>query len=179
VATVYYGDIDPDFEVAIPYGVRALYLKPGQKEPAPETARAALPAAQWGASSAAADLVKPRNPVEATLARIWADLLAAAAPISVHANLFALGGHSLTATRFVARVADTYHVSLPVHQVFAGPTIAQLAEVISSDPDFGNMPGSPRHAELDALSDKDLEELLHAAISQRNRRKASGGGADA
>jgi hypothetical protein len=43
VATVYYGDIDPDFEGGIPFGVRALYLKPGQKEPAPD---------EWGAIAA-------------------------------------------------------------------------------------------------------------------------------
>src|SRR6185295_6015122 len=43
VATVYYGDIDPDFEGGIPYGVRALYLKPGQQAPAP---------GEWGAISA-------------------------------------------------------------------------------------------------------------------------------
>src|SRR5207253_1353909 len=36
VATLYYGDIDPDFQGGIPYGVRALYLKPGQTEPAPD-----------------------------------------------------------------------------------------------------------------------------------------------
>lgn len=96
----------------------------------------ALPAPHWGASGSA-DSVPPRNPVEATLARIWGDLLATEAPIGVHDNLFALGGHSLLATRFVARVADTYGVHLPVHLFFAGPTIAELAEVISADPDFG------------------------------------------
>ncbi|MBO0726969.1 MAG: acetylxylan esterase, partial [Blastocatellia bacterium] len=32
VATVYYGDIDPDFQGGLPYGVRSLYLKPGRKE---------------------------------------------------------------------------------------------------------------------------------------------------
>ena len=32
VATVYYGDIDPDFEGSLQYGVRSLYLKSGQTE---------------------------------------------------------------------------------------------------------------------------------------------------
>ena len=43
VATVYYGDIDPDFLGGTPYGVRALYLKPGETEPAPD---------EWGSISA-------------------------------------------------------------------------------------------------------------------------------
>ncbi len=43
VATIYYGDIDPDFLGGIPYGVRALYLKPGQTEPAP---------GEWGSIAA-------------------------------------------------------------------------------------------------------------------------------
>ncbi len=69
-------------------------------------------------------------------------------------------------------------MSLPVHHVFAGPTIAELAEVVSADPDFGLAAGSSRHAELDALSDEDLDELLRAALAQRNRRNAITGGPD-
>ena len=159
----------PDYMIpALVVALPALPLTPTAK-----VDRAALPAPRWGPPAPAADHVQPRNPVEAALARIWSDLLATEAPIGVHDNLFALGGHSLTATRLVARVADTYGVDLPVHQVFVGPTIAELAEVIRAAPDFGHATRSSRHAELDALSDEELDELLRAALAQRNRRQAT------
>ena len=164
----------PDYMVpALVVALPALPLTPNAK-----VDRAALPAPRWGAPPSSAGRVQPRNPVEATLARIWSDLLATQEPVGVHDNLFALGGHSLTITRFVARVADTYGVGLPVHQVYSAPTVAELAGVVSADPDFGLAAGSSRHAELDALSDEDLDELLRAALAQRNRRQAIAGGAD-
>ena len=43
VATAWYGDIEPDFPGGIRYGVRQLYLKPGQIEPADD---------EWGAIAA-------------------------------------------------------------------------------------------------------------------------------
>ncbi len=156
----------PSLIIALP----ALPLTPTAK-----VDRAALPAPQWGSQVTAAGHVEPRNPVEATLAKIWGDLLATESVIGVHDNLFSLGVHSLTATRFVVRVADAYGVSLPVYHVFAGPTIAELAEVISADPAFGAGPASQGHPELDALSDEDLDELLRAALAQRSRRQASPG----
>jgi hypothetical protein len=67
---------------------------------------------------------------------------------------------------------------LPVHQVFAGPTIAELAVVISADPDFGLAERSAQHAKLDSLSDTELDDLLRAALAQRNRRQATSGEAD-
>jgi amino acid adenylation domain-containing protein len=154
----------PSLVVALP----ALPLTPTAK-----VDRAALPAPEWDDVSPAALRTEPRNPVEATLAQILGDLLATKEPVGVHDNLFAIGGHSLTATRLVARVADTYGVTLPVHKVFAGPTVAELAEVVSADPDFGIAESSPAHAELAELSDEDLDDLLRAAIAQRNQRRAA------
>ena len=42
-ATLYYGDIEPDFKGGIPFGIRGHYLKPGQTQFAPD---------EWGAIAA-------------------------------------------------------------------------------------------------------------------------------
>jgi hypothetical protein len=51
IATFNYGDVDPDALGAIPYGVRKLYLKEGQADPAPDE-WGSIAAWAWGLSRA-------------------------------------------------------------------------------------------------------------------------------
>lgn len=143
--------------------------------------RAALPLPDW-AAVVVGDRVGPRDPIESALAEIWADLLTLSTPIGVHDNLFALGGHSLTATRLVSRMWEAFGVDVPVHRVFSGPTIAELATAVVEDPEFGVPAPSGPKVDLDALgdlSDDELDELVRAALTQRSRRRIGAAGSGA
>jgi aryl carrier-like protein len=115
----------------------------------------------------------PREPVEAAMAQIWAELLGATEPIGVHDNVFGRGAGSLAAVRFAARIADTYGVQLAIHQIVATPTIAALAEIVSADLDSARMAENTGGAELAALSDEELDDLLRALYAARDRRRAA------
>ncbi|RKH11041.1 amino acid adenylation domain-containing protein [Corallococcus sp. CA053C] len=73
--------------------------------------------------------VAPRNSTEERLARIWMQVFGSDR-VGIHDNFFRLGGHSLLATQVVARVAESFQVSLPLRQLFELPTIAELGKAI-------------------------------------------------
>jgi amino acid adenylation domain-containing protein len=99
----------------------------------------ALPEPDWGAVPGQVP-VAPRTPTESKLAAIIAELLALAGPVGVSDNFFALGGHSLTATRLIARIRAVYGIDLPVRTFFSEPTVAGLAAALAA---AGGGPADP------------------------------------
>jgi thioesterase domain-containing protein/acyl carrier protein len=65
------------------------------------------------------------------LQEIWEEVLEVR-PIGIHDKFFALGGHSLLAVRLLAFVEKRFGTKLKIAGLFQNPTIAQLAEVLSS-----------------------------------------------
>jgi hypothetical protein len=63
LATIYYYEIEPDFVGGLKYGIRSLFLKPGQTEPAPD-AWGAISAWAW-ALSRAMDYVQTDRDIDA------------------------------------------------------------------------------------------------------------------
>ncbi|MCB1036099.1 MAG: hypothetical protein KDD47_19915, partial [Acidobacteria bacterium] len=73
----------------------------------------------------------PRTAEEATLRRLWSEVLGLPEEaISVSRSFFHLGGHSLTATRLAALVRKTLEVELPLPEIFARPTVAEQAALL-------------------------------------------------
>ena len=88
--------------------------------------RRALPAPDEHRPDLASDFVPPRTETEATLARFWSEVLRVER-VGVHDNFFDLGGHSLAATKIVARIRAAYGVDLTLRTLFETPTVAGLA----------------------------------------------------
>ncbi|HSF43683.1 MAG TPA: non-ribosomal peptide synthase/polyketide synthase [Thermoanaerobaculia bacterium] len=74
----------------------------------------------------------PRNPVEATLASLWAEALRLDR-VGVHDNFFELGGDSILSIQIVARAHEA-GIFLTPRQVFQHQTIAELAGEAQSAP---------------------------------------------
>lgn len=89
--------------------------------------RKALPTPQWSTSEPT--FVAPANAIEHQLAEIWQAVLGLPL-ISVTANFFDLGGHSLLIMRLFAQIEQTLGQQLPLTILFQAPTIRQLAALL-------------------------------------------------
>ena len=93
--------------------------------------RAALPQPSGTHDELVGSYVAPRTRIEEILVGVWTQLLPVT-EIGIHDNFFELGGHSLMATQLLSRLRELFQVELPLRDLFATPTIAELAQNIST-----------------------------------------------
>ena len=83
----------------------------------------------------AADMVtnvyeEPKKDLEIKLTEIWQEILGAT-KIGINDNFFDLGGHSLNAMQLTSRVYKQSNIKIDIGNIFANPTIKQLAIFLS------------------------------------------------
>ncbi|MFZ6009420.1 MAG: amino acid adenylation domain-containing protein [Bacteroidota bacterium] len=103
------------------------------------------------------EYVLPRNEMEASLLAIWQEVLGQE-QISVKANFFEAGGHSLKAVQMISRIYKKLDVKIDLNVIFQNPTIESLALEIASK------------ETVDFMSIEPLPQQDHYAISHAQKR---------
>jgi len=93
--------------------------------------RAALPSPSGDRPRLDVAYVPPSSETEKELARIWVDVLGVDR-IGIHDNFFDLGGHSLMIIQLMSRLRKSFRVELPLRDVFAMPTIKEIADMLEA-----------------------------------------------
>jgi len=102
--------------------------------------RSALPAPEQ--ETAEAPGRPPRTPFEEVLAGIWSEVLGVGR-VGADDNFFEIGGHSILATRLMARVRQLFDLDLPLRVLFEKPTVESLAERIEAALQAGEIDTAP------------------------------------
>ncbi|MFM7845415.1 MAG: amino acid adenylation domain-containing protein, partial [Planctomycetota bacterium] len=91
--------------------------------------RKSLPAPDWTGAASGPEYVAPVTATEQALGRIWQEVLSRP-QVGLQDHFFDLGGNSLLALRLTAAIRREMSVELPLVQLFAAPTLAELAREI-------------------------------------------------
>src|SRR6185369_14723841 len=97
--------------------------------------RKSLPSPQTAANSE--EHVLPATPLERALALVWSEILGVER-VGARDNFFRLGGHSLLAIQVVSALRSKLGIEIPLRELFASPTPAELAEHIATMVDNGD-----------------------------------------
>ena len=93
--------------------------------------RAALPDPPRSRPDLEEPLVAPRDAVEQSLERLWANVLELD-EVGVRDNFFELGGDSIRAARVTEQVQSTFGIEADVYELFEGPSIEEMATAITA-----------------------------------------------
>jgi amino acid adenylation domain-containing protein len=83
-------------------------------------------------SAAPSEPGRPTTSTEETVLEIWSSVLGVTG-LSVDANFFDLGGHSLPAVQIAARLHEAFGVAIVLQQLYVMPTVASLSRWIDEE----------------------------------------------
>ena len=112
---------------------------------------------------------KPRTPTEETLVALFAETLGLA-EVGIDDDFFALGGHSLMATRLANRIRTVLDIELPLAMLLANPSVALLAEQIDAGIVDGRGPTLPTQPTVMARASEqphDDDDLVPVSFAQQ------------
>jgi len=93
------------------------------------------------------ECVEPQNPIEETLVEIWQRALGITG-ISIHDNLFNMGGDSLTAVEILTEVGEVFQRQLPLSVIHEANTVEQLSRCLLDSgwrpPESGQLVVNPK-----------------------------------
>lgn len=107
----------------------------------------------------------PQTKIEQNLSNIWSKVLGYPS-ISSEANFFDLGGNSLKIVQIIARVRQELKVELAVPDIFANPTIKDLAQHIETKSSsvqediLANIPSIPHIKRTDFIPLSHAQEMI-------------------
>ena len=77
--------------------------------------------------------IPPQNYIEKILSKIWVDVLEVEIEkLSVEANFFDIGGHSLLGAQVITRIRENLAITVSIRCIFDHPTIRRMAEYINT-----------------------------------------------
>ena len=115
--------------------------------------------------------VPPRNPIEETLAAIWADVLGLDR-VGIHDKFLDIGGNSLLATQIISRVFNAFQVQVPLPLFFSAATVAEMTALF--DQHAGENPTGRELErildELDSLTENEAQRLVDEGMPQARKK---------
>jgi NAD(P)-dependent dehydrogenase (short-subunit alcohol dehydrogenase family) len=88
------------------------------------------------------EYVAPRNETECVIANICSKLLGIE-QVGIYDNFFEMGGHSLLAIQFIARLREAFHTDISLRDFFESPTVFSLARIAEGSSHKEEVPQSP------------------------------------
>jgi amino acid adenylation domain-containing protein len=105
------------------------------------------------------EYVEPRNSTEEMLVGLWKEVLDRKR-VSVKDNFFAIGGHSLKATRLASHIHKVFDVKLGLRELFAYTVLEEQAKVIGQAV-------KDKYNETETLTEHDLDYHQASAAQRR------------